>query len=169
MNDERIMNSLGANSAQGESGEGDCSDSEEPLTLTDFKANSTTATTTTLHVTTFIGDTRGPLFLGYAPTYDIAMQIALAEGPSGSNRDYLFHLSHFMKTQLPNVTDTHLFDIEKELVEILSKEDKEKSVINWLLFPRRIAWGIRNEWFILVFFVDVHQSLLSWLQVILGH
>lgn len=73
----------------------------------------------------FIGDSSSPLFLGDAPTHEIAMQIASAEGPSGPNRDYVFQLAHFMKSNLPNVIDRHLFDIEKELLHILSTWDNK--------------------------------------------
>ena len=49
-------------------------------------------------------------YLGAAPMASIARQIALCEGPSGSNRDYLFELAHALREI--NATDAHVFALE---------------------------------------------------------
>ena len=68
----------------------------------------------------FIGPENGPLFLGDAPLCAIGQQIVSAKGPSGTNIDYLMQLVHFMRSELPGESDEHLFEIEKEVLRIMS-------------------------------------------------
>ncbi|XP_025012159.2 gamma-glutamylcyclotransferase 2-3 isoform X3 [Ricinus communis] len=62
-------------------------------------------------------------YLGPAPLEDIAKQIIRAEGPSGPNRDYLFHL----ETALLQIgcKDKHVMDLANEVRRMLSDEQKE--------------------------------------------
>lgn len=60
---------------------------------------------------------------GDAPLNDIAQQIARAQGPSGSNRDYLFNLT----TAIRNITknnDEHLFTLDQLVKDILAKDEQ---------------------------------------------
>ncbi|KAG9145200.1 hypothetical protein Leryth_008979 [Lithospermum erythrorhizon] len=56
-------------------------------------------------------------YLGSAPLKDIASQIVRAHGPSGPNRDYLFHLEDALK-QLGCI-DKHISDLADEQLGIL--------------------------------------------------
>jgi cation transport protein ChaC len=71
-------------------------------------------------VNVYIGSSDSHLFLGEASVQDIAFQIAGSRGPSGPNSEYVFQLSHFMKTEIPDASDPHLFAIEQALLEIMS-------------------------------------------------
>ena len=51
-----------------------------------------------------------PAYLGPAPPRDIAAQINRCAGPSGSNRDYLLHLSQALREM--GVEDPHVFELE---------------------------------------------------------
>lgn len=48
---------------------------------------------------------------------DIANQIFEANGPSGSNREYLYRLADAMRQLFPRYHDEHLFELEKLLKE----------------------------------------------------
>lgn len=53
-------------------------------------------------------------FLGDAPDSAIARQIAASRGPSGLNRDYLFHLADALRAM--GEKDAHVFAIEQALL-----------------------------------------------------
>jgi cation transport protein ChaC len=71
-------------------------------------------------VNVYIGSPDSHLFLGEASVQNIAFQIAGSRGPSGANPEYVFQLSHFMRTEVPDASDPHLFAIEQALLEIMS-------------------------------------------------
>lgn len=48
---------------------------------------------------------------------DIANQIFEANGPSGTNREYVFRLAEAMRQLFPHHYDEHLFELEKLLVK----------------------------------------------------
>ncbi|WP_229459446.1 gamma-glutamylcyclotransferase [Massilia cavernae] len=55
-------------------------------------------------------------FLGEAPEFDIARQIATSHGPSGPNREYLLDLAHALREM--GLDDPHVFEIERHLAEL---------------------------------------------------
>lgn len=52
-------------------------------------------------------------WLGAAPLPDIAKQILECHGPSGSNVEYLLRLAEFMRDEVPEALDEHLFSLER--------------------------------------------------------
>lgn len=52
-------------------------------------------------------------WLGVAPLPDIAKQILECEGSSGSNAEYLLRLADFMREEIPEALDDHLFSLER--------------------------------------------------------
>lgn len=69
----------------------------------------------------FVGSHRPELFLGDAPLDSMARQIACCRGPSGTNSDYLFQLARFMRVEVPQAQDDHLFQLEAAVSELLTK------------------------------------------------
>ncbi|MEO0420920.1 MAG: gamma-glutamylcyclotransferase [Pseudomonadota bacterium] len=63
-----------------------------------------------------------PEYLGHAPTPEIARQILLAEGPSGSNRDYLFQMAEALRSA--EEEDTHVFALERAVRAMLDERDR---------------------------------------------
>lgn len=59
-------------------------------------------------------------FLGEAPLKEIAAHIHRAEGPSGTNRDYLLRLADALR-QLA-VHDEHVFDLEALILQVQDKQ-----------------------------------------------
>lgn len=55
-------------------------------------------------------------YLGEASEYDIAVQIANAEGPSGTNSDYIIRLADSLTDM--GVDDPHVFEIVKHLNQL---------------------------------------------------
>ncbi|KAM3960781.1 putative glutathione-specific gamma-glutamylcyclotransferase 2 [Aphomia sociella] len=62
-------------------------------------------------------------WLGTAPLADIAKQIIECRGPSGTNVEYLLRLADFMKDEIPEAFDEHLFSLER-LVKKFAAEMK---------------------------------------------
>lgn len=52
-------------------------------------------------------------WLGSAPLPDIAKQILECHGSSGSNVEYLLRLADFMRMEVPEALDEHLFSLER--------------------------------------------------------
>lgn len=52
----------------------------------------------------------------------IAKQISECSGPSGHNVEYLVKLAIFMREEIPNVHDDHLFELERLVKEILHEK-----------------------------------------------
>ncbi|XP_013195757.2 putative glutathione-specific gamma-glutamylcyclotransferase 2 [Amyelois transitella] len=52
-------------------------------------------------------------WLGAAPLPDIAKQIIECRGSSGSNVEYLLRLADFMRDEIPEALDEHLFSLER--------------------------------------------------------
>ncbi|KAH8030393.1 hypothetical protein HPB51_006825 [Rhipicephalus microplus] len=69
-------------------------------------------------LTIYVAQKENPFYLGPANALDIARQIRSAEGPSGSNREYLLSLIECMRNIAPHVRDQHLMEIEQNLLNL---------------------------------------------------
>lgn len=67
---------------------------------------------------TYIASIGNPAWLGAADLADIAADILQAEGPSGTNREYLYRLSAALRDA--RINDRHIFTLE-DLVRTPSK------------------------------------------------
>jgi len=52
-------------------------------------------------------------WLGHAPTEQVANQVLESRGDKGHNVEYVLKLAEWIRANLPDVIDDHLFDIEK--------------------------------------------------------
>lgn len=52
-------------------------------------------------------------WLGAAPLSDVAKQILECRGPAGTNVEYLLRLANFMRDEVPEALDEHLFSLER--------------------------------------------------------
>ena len=64
----------------------------------------------------YIATESNPAFLGPAPVVDIAQQINVSAGPSGSNRDYLLQLARALRDH--DLHDEHVFTLEREVLKL---------------------------------------------------
>ncbi|KAH7933939.1 hypothetical protein HPB49_019418 [Dermacentor silvarum] len=69
-------------------------------------------------LTIYVAQKENPFYLGPANALDIARQIHSAEGPSGSNREYLLSLIECMRNIAPHIRDQHLLEIEGNLLNL---------------------------------------------------
>lgn len=79
-------------------------------------------------VLVYMGSISKEMFLGEAPLDTMAKQIAERRGPSGSNSEYLLRLATFMKEEVPQAEDEHLFQLEKAVKKILEENSETKSL-----------------------------------------
>lgn len=68
----------------------------------------------------YIATSDNPLFLGPASPEEIGAQIAVCQGKSGHNLEYLLRLAEFMRQSCPRVEDDHLFLIEAAALSVVS-------------------------------------------------
>ena len=68
----------------------------------------------------YVAAAENAAFLGPASTAEIARQIAASCGPSGPNRDYLLQLAAALREL--DAHDPHVFDVERQLLELLARE-----------------------------------------------
>lgn len=65
------------------------------------------------NVLVYAATPKNPLYLGPATLEHIAVQIASARGYSGLNVEYLIRLADFMREEVPDFNEEHLFELEK--------------------------------------------------------
>ncbi|KAJ1826057.1 hypothetical protein LPJ56_002375, partial [Coemansia sp. RSA 2599] len=71
-------------------------------------------------VMVYVGVSDNPSFAGASSLHDTAKVIAHAEGPSGTNREYLFHLCRALREKNPRAVDLYLESLEKLVNEIVA-------------------------------------------------
>ncbi|MCL7021657.1 hypothetical protein MKW94_002375 [Papaver nudicaule] len=95
----------------------------------DFFTDPTSTTPTISGVMVYIASPDKKLnenYLGPASLVEMANQIVNAKGPSGPNRDYLFHLEEAL-LRLGCKNDKHVMDLANEVRRIIS-EEKQKLI-----------------------------------------
>jgi cation transport regulator ChaC len=78
----------------------------------------TTQNGESLKAITYIGDPDAPVYQIENNNQKLAEQILKSTGPSGPNRDYLFHLADALRKH--NENDAHIFDIEARVIRLLN-------------------------------------------------
>ncbi|GLB36826.1 putative catalyzes the cleavage of glutathione into 5-oxo-L- proline and a Cys-Gly dipeptide [Lyophyllum shimeji] len=69
----------------------------------------------------YVGRDDNPSFVGSEPLDALALRIWSSAGPSGRNKDYLYHLAAAVRELCPSSYDSHLFALE-ERVRALDEE-----------------------------------------------
>lgn len=91
--------------------------------LGDFgSTTSTSSNPQVLRVLVYIATPKNDLWLGDAPSSNIARQIAESRGDSGHNAEYLIRLANFMREHCPECVDEHLFEIEREMRRFITED-----------------------------------------------
>ncbi|CAG8593761.1 16429_t:CDS:2, partial [Cetraspora pellucida] len=67
----------------------------------------------------YIGTTENESYIGPASLDAIARQILQSVGPSGPNKEYLFKLASALRELAPDAHDSHLFDLEARVLELM--------------------------------------------------
>lgn len=74
-------------------------------------------------VLAYVATPKNPLWMGDADDRDIAHQIIDCSGPSGHNVEYLVRLANFMREHFSDEHDSHLFSLEKEVLDLVNKKN----------------------------------------------
>ncbi|KAI0772012.1 ChaC-like protein [Trametes elegans] len=69
----------------------------------------------------YVGRPDNPSFLGSEPIDKLAERIWHSVGPSGPNKDYLYHLAEAIRRLAPESHDSHLFELETRCRELDQK------------------------------------------------
>ncbi|XP_077567427.1 glutathione-specific gamma-glutamylcyclotransferase 1 [Stigmatopora nigra] len=68
----------------------------------------------------YIATTDNPMYMGPATPEEIGARIAVCEGRTGHNLEYLLRLAAFMRASCPHVDDQHLFAVEAAALATVS-------------------------------------------------
>ncbi|XP_057678960.1 glutathione-specific gamma-glutamylcyclotransferase 1 [Corythoichthys intestinalis] len=68
----------------------------------------------------YIATTDNPLYMGPATPAEIGARIAVCEGRTGHNLEYLLRLAAFMRTSCPHVEDHHLYAVESAALAVVT-------------------------------------------------
>ncbi|KAH3851959.1 glutathione-specific gamma-glutamylcyclotransferase 1-like [Dreissena polymorpha] len=71
-----------------------------------------------VEVEVFVATRKNRLFLGKASLKVMAMQIMSAAGCAGSNAEYIIKTAEFLRANIPEETDRHLFDLCKRICDL---------------------------------------------------
>lgn len=74
-------------------------------------------------VLVYMGSISRDMFLGEATLDVMARQIAERRGPSGTNAEYILKLANFMREEVPQAEDEHLFQLEEAVKKILENSE----------------------------------------------
>ncbi|CAH2239457.1 jg21466 [Pararge aegeria aegeria] len=74
-------------------------------------------------ITLYVAMKDNESYAGPAPIEDLAKQVISCQGPSGTNKEYVYNLAEAMRQMVPDVIDDHLFCLEAAV----RKLDPEKS------------------------------------------
>ncbi|CAD6992989.1 unnamed protein product [Ceratitis capitata] len=74
-----------------------------------------------VHVLVYVATPDNCHWLGEDTLNNIAEQIVECRGPSGHNVEYLLRLADFMREEMPDVVDPHLFELEFLVLEKLNQ------------------------------------------------
>ncbi|KAF7729521.1 hypothetical protein EC973_004195 [Apophysomyces ossiformis] len=69
--------------------------------------------------------TSNEAYVGPAPAEAIAKQIFETYGPSGWNAEYLLNLAKALREISPNAYDSHVFELEKLVKELIDQDTKQ--------------------------------------------
>ncbi|XP_075984714.1 putative glutathione-specific gamma-glutamylcyclotransferase 2 [Anticarsia gemmatalis] len=105
-----------------------------------FYTSSTSSTTEKKDALLYIAVPENRHWLGAAPLPDIAKQILECQGSSGYNVEYLLRLADFMREEIPEALDEHLFSLERLvrkfasdmkicLKSLMGEEEEEKAEV----------------------------------------
>lgn len=78
----------------------------------DCKPDETNSPVSAFTVMLYIATPKNDLWLGDAPLHEIANQITECQGSSGHNVEYLLRLADYMRDNIPEAVDEHLFNLE---------------------------------------------------------
>ena len=86
--------------------------------------------TSALKTLIYIATETNPSYLGPATVDDLTKQVVNSHGPSGCNAEYVFELANGMRKIAPDIHDSHLFDLEARVKELLRerKQNAERGV-----------------------------------------
>ncbi len=76
-------------------------------------------------VLSYVAYPGNPDYLGAASSREIAEQIRVSSGPSGTNREYLMELCSFLRAN--QASDEHVFEVERQLHLIEGQDRCESS------------------------------------------
>lgn len=72
-----------------------------------------------IRVWTFVATPQNNLYLGPASLDDLTVQVVRCRGPSGTNAEYVLRMAEFIKRNIPEDDDDHLFELERRVKEKL--------------------------------------------------
>lgn len=91
------------------------------------------------------------LFIGSSSIKQIAHDIAHSKGVNGHNVEYLSKLIAFMKIELPHISDSHLYELEYEVKNIINENNLSEMKLfreafdEWLLKSCNLSASTQSD------------------------
>ena len=83
------------------------------------------STLSSFSVSVYIATETNENYIGPTSIEDIAQQVLVSHGPSGSNTEYVIKLAEAMRRIAPSAHDSHLYELEERVKQLMYQKPSQ--------------------------------------------